>query len=130
MTIAAEMLPAEASTSRKPLTLPAAAVLQRGPTHAHAAADGSDVSRLLATLDESAKFAASIRDWFSSGTPADAAAAMGHVWFNSPLNSAVDITPYSQIYGMHPKFFNFDAQGSMEVSGCADEWRGQHARSP
>mmetsp|Transcript_38984 Transcript_38984/g.125254 ORF Transcript_38984/g.125254 Transcript_38984/m.125254 type:complete len:292 (+) Transcript_38984:117-992(+) len=36
-----------------------------------------------------------------------------HVWFNSPMNSYVDITPYSQVYGMHPRFFDFDGSGSM-----------------
>merc|ERR1719210_3197135 len=40
----------------------------------------------------------------------------GHVWFNSPMNSAVDITPYSKIYGMHPRNFNFDSSGSMQLT--------------
>merc|ERR1719329_391955 len=46
-----------------------------------------------------------------------------HVWFNSALNSAVDITPYSQVYGLHPRFFNFDENGDMQLSACADTWR-------
>jgi len=44
----------------------------------------------------------------------------GHVWFNSPANSAVDITPYSKIYGLHPRLFNFDSTGSMQLTPRAD----------
>lgn len=44
----------------------------------------------------------------------------GHVWFNSPLNSAIDITPYSKIYGLHPRFFNFDSSGSMQLTPRAE----------
>lgn len=35
-----------------------------------------------------------------------------HVWFNSPLNSDHPITPYSEVYGVHPRFFNFDRAGN------------------
>ncbi|CAK0865282.1 unnamed protein product [Prorocentrum cordatum] len=38
----------------------------------------------------------------------------GRVWFNSPMNSAVDITPYSKVYGQHPRSFHFDGDGAME----------------
>lgn len=37
----------------------------------------------------------------------------GHVWFNSPMNSEVEITPYSSIYGLHPRDFNFNGDGGM-----------------
>lgn len=36
-----------------------------------------------------------------------------HVWFNNQRNSRHDITPYSEIYGVHPRFFNFDSEGDM-----------------
>lgn len=92
------------------------------------------MASLLSTLDDTMQFTQKIRNTFGDFTENLTFASLyrqdGHVWFNSPLNSAVDITPYSQIYGMHPKFFNFDAEGAMEVSSCADEWRCQHARSP
>lgn len=119
---------AAAPTAPKRLTLPAAAVVQRGPIHACPAAGTPDMSRLLATLDESARIAAWIRECFSNGTSsptaAAAAAMLEHsVWFNSPLNSAVDITPYSQIYGVHPRFFNFDENGNKQFSAAADAWR-------
>merc|ERR1719387_3379817 len=35
----------------------------------------------------------------------------GHVSFSSPLNSPVAITPYSEVYGVHPRFFDFDCEG-------------------
>eukprot|EP00747_Dinoflagellata_sp_TGD_P217841 gnl/TRDRNA2_/TRDRNA2_90188_c0_seq1.p1 gnl/TRDRNA2_/TRDRNA2_90188_c0~~gnl/TRDRNA2_/TRDRNA2_90188_c0_seq1.p1 ORF type:complete len:184 (+),score=13.32 gnl/TRDRNA2_/TRDRNA2_90188_c0_seq1:36-554(+) len=37
----------------------------------------------------------------------------GHVWFNSPLNSSIPITPYSERFGTHPRYFNFDRDGQM-----------------
>eukprot|EP00747_Dinoflagellata_sp_TGD_P119135 gnl/TRDRNA2_/TRDRNA2_172955_c0_seq12.p1 gnl/TRDRNA2_/TRDRNA2_172955_c0~~gnl/TRDRNA2_/TRDRNA2_172955_c0_seq12.p1 ORF type:complete len:370 (-),score=24.98 gnl/TRDRNA2_/TRDRNA2_172955_c0_seq12:128-1102(-) len=43
----------------------------------------------------------------------------GKVWFCSPMNSAHDITPYSKIFGMHPRYFNWDAQGEMVATPCA-----------
>lgn len=49
-------------------------------------------------------------------SPAVAPKEGGHVWFNSPLNSTVDITPYSKIYGIHPRNFNFDSNGSKELT--------------
>lgn len=36
-----------------------------------------------------------------------------HVWFNRYRNSQHDITPYAEIYGLHPRFFNFNEQGEM-----------------
>jgi len=35
-----------------------------------------------------------------------------HVWFNSPMNSSHPVTPYSEVYGVHPKFFHFDRSGN------------------
>lgn len=35
----------------------------------------------------------------------------GHVWFNSPMNESFVITPYSGVYGMHPRFFHFGKDG-------------------
>eukprot|EP00418_Pyrodinium_bahamense_P054790 CAMPEP_0179186236 /NCGR_PEP_ID=MMETSP0796-20121207/92362_1 /TAXON_ID=73915 /ORGANISM="Pyrodinium bahamense, Strain pbaha01" /LENGTH=202 /DNA_ID=CAMNT_0020890213 /DNA_START=28 /DNA_END=633 /DNA_ORIENTATION=+ len=46
---------------------------------------------------------------------------VGHVWFNTPMNSSVDITPYSQVYGLHPRFFHFDGSGSMQLTPVAVE---------
>mmetsp|Transcript_108219 Transcript_108219/g.304958 ORF Transcript_108219/g.304958 Transcript_108219/m.304958 type:complete len:335 (+) Transcript_108219:43-1047(+) len=43
-----------------------------------------------------------------------------HVWFNSPLNSSVAITPYAQVYGIHPRYFQFDAGGSMQPTPRAE----------
>lgn len=43
---------------------------------------------------------------------ADAAPRKEHVWFNSPLNSLHPITPYSEVYGVHPRFFMFDEAGN------------------
>jgi len=55
----------------------------------------------------------------------------GRVWFNSPANSAVDITPYSRIYGVHPRFFDFDAVGEMQLTPAAAKacraWKGNTA---
>jgi len=38
------------------------------------------------------------------------------VWFHSPQNSAHPITPYAEIYGVHPRFFHFDSNGHMVPS--------------
>eukprot|EP00419_Tripos_fusus_P009811 CAMPEP_0172663996 /NCGR_PEP_ID=MMETSP1074-20121228/6296_1 /TAXON_ID=2916 /ORGANISM="Ceratium fusus, Strain PA161109" /LENGTH=334 /DNA_ID=CAMNT_0013480075 /DNA_START=28 /DNA_END=1032 /DNA_ORIENTATION=- len=43
----------------------------------------------------------------------------GHVWFNSPMNTSIDVTPYSQVYGLHPRFFHFDGSGSMQLTPVA-----------
>lgn len=45
----------------------------------------------------------------------------GHVWFSSPSNTSVDITPYSSIYGIHPRFFHFDENGSMQLIQSRDQ---------
>jgi len=37
------------------------------------------------------------------------------VRFNSPMNSCVDITPYSQVYGRHPRSFDFDCHGMVDA---------------
>lgn len=37
----------------------------------------------------------------------------GHVWFNFKVNTNIPITPYSAVYGQHPRLFNFDATGAM-----------------
>lgn len=70
--------------------------------------------------------------WVSNATPRRKAQAFdplfcptsthraAHVWFNSPLNSVIEIsTPYSRIYGVHPRFFDFDACGAMEPTPAA-----------
>lgn len=44
----------------------------------------------------------------------------GHVWFNSPVNSIHVVTPYSQVYGIHPKYFHFDADGSLQPTPKAE----------
>lgn len=60
----------------------------------------------------------------------------GHVWFNSPFNTAVEITPYSRVYGLHPRFFDFDASGSMQLTPMAERApsaspvRSPHSQSP
>jgi len=36
-----------------------------------------------------------------------------HVWFNGQGDSEHAITPYAEIYGVHPRFFNFNEQGEM-----------------
>eukprot|EP00448_Togula_jolla_P033830 CAMPEP_0170646436 /NCGR_PEP_ID=MMETSP0224-20130122/43636_1 /TAXON_ID=285029 /ORGANISM="Togula jolla, Strain CCCM 725" /LENGTH=181 /DNA_ID=CAMNT_0010977767 /DNA_START=44 /DNA_END=585 /DNA_ORIENTATION=+ len=43
------------------------------------------------------------------------AGQVGHVWFNSPVNTQIEITPYSQVYGVHPRFFHFDDSGQMQM---------------
>lgn len=43
----------------------------------------------------------------------------GHISFSSPLTSVVPITPYSQIYGLHPRMFNFDRNGTMLPTPCS-----------
>lgn len=35
------------------------------------------------------------------------------VRFNLDLNEEYPITPYSEVYGMHPRFFEFDSEGAM-----------------
>lgn len=112
-----------------------------------------NVSKLLATLDDSARMAAWIQETLGDRRPATSSAkeqlnaplhsalrstqriaeeeklnsalnsSQQHVWFNSAHNSAIDITPYSQVYGLHPRFFNFDENGDMQISACADTWR-------
>jgi len=42
-----------------------------------------------------------------------------HVWFNSPMNTSVEITPYSKIYGLHPRLFHFDGNGFMQLTPMA-----------
>lgn len=44
----------------------------------------------------------------------------GRVWFNSPLNSTVVVSPYAQVYGIHPRFFHFDASGAMQPTPKAE----------
>jgi len=46
----------------------------------------------------------------SLGTPQH---VPGHVWFNFKMNSSSPITPYSEIYGQHPRLFHFDDTGVM-----------------
>jgi len=49
-----------------------------------------------------------------------------HVRFCSPdVNSEHVITPYSQVYGMHPSFFDFDQNGGMQLTdeGVAEKRR-------
>jgi hypothetical protein len=49
-----------------------------------------------------------------------------HVRFTSAaVNSEHVITPYSQIYGRHPRFFDFDRKGGMQLTdeGVAEEIR-------
>jgi len=49
-------------------------------------------------------------------TPGPAKTRRSRVSFaGSPLNTAVDITPYSQVYGVHPQLFDFDSRGAMEL---------------
>ena len=38
------------------------------------------------------------------------------VRFNSLPESAVDVTPYSQVYGLHPRFFNCNTAGETELT--------------
>lgn len=66
--------------------------------------------------------------WFSDATPQARSPyvvptpvrADGRVWFNSPANSTIEITPYSRIYGVHPRFFDFDACGAMQLTPAAN----------
>jgi len=74
--------------------------------------------------------------WYSDATPKGRSTRfgptpgqrgkVGHVWFNSPLNSAIEITPYSRVYGVHPRFFDFDSLGAMELTAAASN---SHASS-
>lgn len=52
-------------------------------------------------------------------SPRESTEEPGHVWFNSPMNTMVEVTPYSQIYGLHPRFFDFDDQGRMQLTPTA-----------
>lgn len=36
----------------------------------------------------------------------------------SPLNQTADVTPYAQVYGVHPAFFDFDQQGMMQPTAA------------
>eukprot|EP00929_Paragymnodinium_shiwhaense_P055368 TRINITY_DN27739_c0_g4_i1.p1 TRINITY_DN27739_c0_g4~~TRINITY_DN27739_c0_g4_i1.p1 ORF type:complete len:406 (+),score=56.82 TRINITY_DN27739_c0_g4_i1:77-1294(+) len=63
----------------------------------------------------SAAFAESTPRRLLSTSPV-AADGRNKVWFHSPLNSAHPVTPYAEIYGVHPRFFNFDAHGQMVPS--------------
>lgn len=37
------------------------------------------------------------------------------VWFNLDMNEACPVTPYSEVYGMHPRDFHFDGEGHKSV---------------
>eukprot|EP00928_Gymnodinium_smaydae_P010524 TRINITY_DN13976_c1_g1_i1.p3 TRINITY_DN13976_c1_g1~~TRINITY_DN13976_c1_g1_i1.p3 ORF type:complete len:102 (-),score=34.89 TRINITY_DN13976_c1_g1_i1:275-580(-) len=43
------------------------------------------------------------------------------VWFCSPSNSIVAVTPYAQVYGIHPRYFDFDELGQMKPSAKAEQ---------
>mmetsp|Transcript_153989 Transcript_153989/g.266696 ORF Transcript_153989/g.266696 Transcript_153989/m.266696 type:complete len:254 (+) Transcript_153989:1-762(+) len=47
------------------------------------------------------------------------AACERHVWFHSPANSSAAVTPYGQVYGIHPRFFNFCEGGAMKLTPVA-----------
>lgn len=44
-------------------------------------------------------------------SPLVVATGVRRVRFNSELSEAFSITPYSQVYGMHPRFFYFNCEG-------------------
>mmetsp|Transcript_62001 Transcript_62001/g.199914 ORF Transcript_62001/g.199914 Transcript_62001/m.199914 type:complete len:256 (+) Transcript_62001:87-854(+) len=50
----------------------------------------------------------------------------------TPKNTQHVVTPYGQIYGQHPKFFDFDRKGQMQLNdaGIAEELRRQEQPSP
>merc|ERR1712216_31730 len=49
------------------------------------------------------------------------AARPSRVQFNSPMNSTSPITPYSERVGIHPRYFHFGRDGSMQpVASKAD----------
>jgi hypothetical protein len=45
-----------------------------------------------------------------------------HVWFNKYNDSQHDITPYAEIYGVHPRLFNFNEQGDMVPPSPLTKW--------
>mmetsp|Transcript_58958 Transcript_58958/g.140758 ORF Transcript_58958/g.140758 Transcript_58958/m.140758 type:complete len:166 (+) Transcript_58958:110-607(+) len=36
---------------------------------------------------------------------------------HTPMNTFIEVTPYSQVYGMHPNAFEFDSTGMMQPVG-------------
>eukprot|EP00931_Biecheleriopsis_adriatica_P052910 TRINITY_DN30866_c0_g1_i2.p1 TRINITY_DN30866_c0_g1~~TRINITY_DN30866_c0_g1_i2.p1 ORF type:complete len:315 (+),score=55.57 TRINITY_DN30866_c0_g1_i2:151-1095(+) len=43
-----------------------------------------------------------------------------HVWFNSAANTMLEMTtPYSQVYGIHPRYFQFGEGGTMKLTPVA-----------
>lgn len=41
---------------------------------------------------------------------------LGHVWFNMRFNEENCVTPYSQVYDVHPRWFDFDGEGRKVLS--------------
>eukprot|EP00450_Noctiluca_scintillans_P027898 CAMPEP_0194519678 /NCGR_PEP_ID=MMETSP0253-20130528/53384_1 /TAXON_ID=2966 /ORGANISM="Noctiluca scintillans" /LENGTH=189 /DNA_ID=CAMNT_0039363837 /DNA_START=20 /DNA_END=589 /DNA_ORIENTATION=- len=41
---------------------------------------------------------------------------LGHVWFNMRCNEENSVTPYSQVYDVHPRWFDFDEEGRKVLS--------------
>lgn len=54
----------------------------------------------------------------------------GRVRFRLAANTEHAITPYSQIYGEHPDFFDFDRSGSKSSAASADRSRSSSPESP
>eukprot|EP00927_Polykrikos_kofoidii_P029561 TRINITY_DN25553_c0_g1_i1.p1 TRINITY_DN25553_c0_g1~~TRINITY_DN25553_c0_g1_i1.p1 ORF type:complete len:400 (+),score=84.97 TRINITY_DN25553_c0_g1_i1:73-1200(+) len=46
----------------------------------------------------------------------DTACNEKRVWFRTALNMSLHIEPYGEVYGMHPKFFNFAGDGRKELT--------------
>lgn len=116
-----------------------AAILKRGATDAKEALPARvETARRLNLLGNTLEEEPRVASWIRDGISRIADSFTGtHVWFNSPLNSAIDITPYSQIYGIHPRFFNFDENGNMQVMNTPHAWQSgaasplsHHAPSP
>eukprot|EP00413_Alexandrium_margalefii_P038875 CAMPEP_0204593528 /NCGR_PEP_ID=MMETSP0661-20131031/51563_1 /ASSEMBLY_ACC=CAM_ASM_000606 /TAXON_ID=109239 /ORGANISM="Alexandrium margalefi, Strain AMGDE01CS-322" /LENGTH=223 /DNA_ID=CAMNT_0051603847 /DNA_START=35 /DNA_END=706 /DNA_ORIENTATION=- len=68
------------------------------------------------------------RPGLSRGSDAAAQAIRRRVCFcPTPKNSSHCVTPYAQVYGKHPRLFDFDRRGQMQLNdaGIADEMKQQ-----
>mmetsp|Transcript_114860 Transcript_114860/g.245215 ORF Transcript_114860/g.245215 Transcript_114860/m.245215 type:complete len:234 (-) Transcript_114860:133-834(-) len=54
---------------------------------------------------------------------------MSHIAFcETPNNTVHPITPYSKVYGKHPRFFDYNRKGEMQLNdeGIAEQWNREY----
>uniref|UniRef100_A0A7S1A4J9 Uncharacterized protein n=1 Tax=Noctiluca scintillans TaxID=2966 RepID=A0A7S1A4J9_NOCSC len=69
------------------------------------------VARELGSTNIPVRLPPSTSDDFGCLSPLVVATGVRRVRFNTELNETLSITPYSQVYGMHPRCFYFNREG-------------------